>query len=458
MFHTDTIAAISTGMTSSGIGIVRISGQDAVEIADKVYDSRNGKKLADMPTHTIHYGYIRDGEEFLDEVLVMIMRAPRSFTAEDTVEINCHGGVYAMNRILELVIRMGARPAEPGEFTKRAFLNGRIDLSQAEAVIDVINARNEYALKSSVSQLKGSVLKAIREIREKILYHIAYIESALDDPEHISLDGYADQLESHTEQWKEKIESLIASSENGKRMKEGIRTVIVGKPNAGKSSLLNVLLGEERAIVTDIAGTTRDVLEEQMSLSGISLNIIDTAGIRNTEDVVEKIGVKKAKTYAKDADLIIYVVDSSTSLDENDEEIMELIRDRKAIVLLNKVDLDPVTTEETIRARLDKPVIPVSAKEEQGIDRLEQTVKDMFYDGKISFNDEIFITNMRQKAALSEALESLKQVIVSIQNQMPEDFFSIDLMNAYEELGSITGESVGEDLVNEIFSKFCMGK
>ena len=458
MFHTDTIAAISTGMTSSGIGIVRISGPDAVEIADKIYDSRNGKKLADMPTHTIHYGYIRDGEEFLDEVLVMLMRGPRSFTAEDTVEINCHGGVYAMNRILELVTRKGARLAEPGEFTKRAFLNGRIDLSQAEAVIDVINAKNEYALKSSVSQLKGSVLKAVREIREKIIYHIAYIESALDDPEHISLDGYPEQLEEQTEQWIEKITLLIASAENGKRMKEGIRTVIVGKPNAGKSSLLNVLLGEERAIVTDIAGTTRDVLEEQMSLSGISLNIIDTAGIRETEDVVEKIGVKKAKTYAKDADLVIYVVDSSTQLDENDEEIMELIRDRKAIVLLNKMDLDPVTTEEMIRERLDKPVIPISAKEEQGIDRLEQTVKDMFYDGNISFNDQIYITNMRQKAALSEALESLKQVMTSIQNQMPEDFFSIDLMNAYEELGSITGESVGEDLVNEIFSKFCMGK
>ena len=458
MFHTDTIAAISTGMTSSGIGIVRISGPDAVEIAEKVYDSRNGKKLADMPTHTIHYGYIRDGEEFLDEVLVMLMRGPRSFTAEDTVEINCHGGVYAMNRILELVTRKGARLAEPGEFTKRAFLNGRIDLSQAEAVIDVINAKNEYALKSSVSQLKGSVLKAVREIREKIIYHIAYIESALDDPEHISLDGYPEQLEEQTEQWIEKITLLIASAENGKRMKEGIRTVIVGKPNAGKSSLLNVLLGEERAIVTDIAGTTRDVLEEQMSLSGISLNIIDTAGIRETEDVVEKIGVKKAKTYAKDADLVIYVVDSSTQLDENDEEIMELIRDRKAIVLLNKMDLDPVTTEEMIRERLDKPVIPISAKEEQGIDRLEQTVKDMFYDGNLSFNDQIYITNMRQKAALSEALESLKQVMTSIQNQMPEDFFSIDLMNAYEELGSITGESVGEDLVNEIFSKFCMGK
>ena len=458
MFHTDTIAAISTGMTSSGIGIIRISGPDAIAIADKVYDSRSGKKLENMQTHTIHYGFIRDGEEFIDEVLVMLMRGPRSFTAEDTVEINCHGGVYAMNRILELVIRKGARPAQPGEFTKRAFLNGRIDLSQAEAVIDVINAKNEYALKSSVSQLKGSVLKVIKDIREKIIYHIAYIESALDDPEHISLDGYPEQLEEQVEQWKEKIRTLIASSENGKRMKEGIRTVIVGKPNAGKSSLLNVLLGEERAIVTDIAGTTRDVLEEQMSLSGISLNIIDTAGIRSTEDVVEKIGVKKAKTYARDADLIIYVVDSSTGLDENDEEIMEMIRDRKAIVLLNKMDLDCITTEEDIREHLDKPVIPVSAKEEQGIDRLEQTVKDMFYDGSISFNDEIYITNMRQKAALKEALDSLEQVSVSIQNQMPEDFFSIDLMNAYEELGSITGESVGEDLVNEIFSKFCMGK
>ena len=458
MFHTDTIAAISTGMTSSGIGIIRISGPDAIAIADKVYDSRSGKKLENMQTHTIHYGFIRDGEEFIDEVLVMLMKGPRSFTAEDTVEINCHGGVYAMNRILELVIRKGARPAQPGEFTKRAFLNGRIDLSQAEAVIDVINAKNEYALKSSVSQLKGSVLKVIKDIREKIIYHIAYIESALDDPEHISLDGYPEQLEEQVEQWKEKIRTLIASSENGKRMKEGIRTVIVGKPNAGKSSLLNVLLGEERAIVTDIAGTTRDVLEEQMSLSGISLNIIDTAGIRSTEDVVEKIGVKKAKTYARDADLIIYVVDSSTGLDENDEEIMEMIRDRKAIVLLNKMDLDCITTEEDIRKHLDKPVIPVSAKEEQGIDRLEQTVKDMFYDGSISFNDEIYITNMRQKAALKEALDSLEQVSVSIQNQMPEDFISIDLMNAYEELGSITGESVGEDLVNEIFSKFCMGK
>ncbi len=458
MFSSETIAAISTGMTSSGIGIVRISGEDAFEIADKVYYSKTGKKLSDMPTHTIQYGYIKDGDEFVDEVLVMLMRGPRTFTAEDTVEINCHGGIYAMNKILELIIRAGARCAEPGEFTKRAFLNGRIDLSQAEAVIDVINAKNEYALKSSVSQLKGSVLKVIKQIREKIIYHIAFIESALDDPEHISLEGYPEELREHVQEWKKTIKELIESSENGKRMKEGIKTVIVGKPNAGKSSLLNVLLGEERAIVTDIAGTTRDVLEEQINVHGISLNIIDTAGIRETEDIVEKIGVDKAKNYAKDADLIIYVADSSTELDENDREICEMIRDRKVIVLLNKMDLKQVTTEDMIRSMLDKTIIPISAKKEQGIDKLEKTLKDMFYNGNISFNDEIYISNLRQKAALEEAFTSLTQVLHSIDAAMPEDFFSIDLMNAYEELGSITGESVGEDLVNEIFSKFCMGK
>lgn len=455
---TDTIAAISTGMTNSGIGIVRISGEDAFAIADKMYYSKSGKKLVDMPSHTIQYGFIQDGGEMIDEVLVMLMKGPRSFTAEDTVEINCHGGVYAMKRILELAIKCGARPAQPGEFTKRAFLNGRIDLSQAEAVIDVINAKNEYALKSSVSQLKGSVLKVIKEIREKLIYEIAFIESALDDPEHISLDGYPQRLSEIINGIKQELSSLIESAENGKRMKEGIKTVIVGKPNAGKSSLLNLLIGEERAIVTDIAGTTRDILEEQINVHGISLNIIDTAGIRDTEDVVEKIGVNKAKSYAKDADLIIYVVDSSTPLDENDYEIIELIRDRKAIVLLNKVDLTMVTTEELLKEKIEKQIIPVSAKEEQGIDCLENALKEMFYDGEISFNDQIYITNVRQKAALIEAKESLEKVEESILMDMPEDFFSIDLMSAYEALGSITGESVGEDLVNEIFSKFCMGK
>lgn len=458
MIKTDTIAAISTGMTSSGIGIVRISGEEAFAIADKMYVSRTGKKLSSMPSHTIQYGFIADGEDTVDEVLVMLMRAPRSFTAEDTVEINCHGGVYAMKRILELAVKCGARCAEPGEFTKRAFLNGRIDLSQAEAVIDVIQAKNEYALKSSVSQLRGSVLKVIQELRSKIIYEIAFIESALDDPEHISLENYPQKLESKVSDMKDLLKKLIASSENGKRMREGIKTVIIGKPNAGKSSLLNLLLGEERAIVTDIAGTTRDTLEEQITIHGISLNIIDTAGIRETDDTVEKIGVKKAKTSAEEADLILYVVDSSSAFDENDEQILDLIKDRKTIILLNKIDLQSVTTEYMIKEKTDKPIIPISAKEETGLDLLEDTIKDLFYNGKISFNDEIYITNMRQKAALENAFLSLCKVQESIEMCMPEDFFSIDLMSAYEELGSITGESVGEDLVNEIFGRFCMGK
>lgn len=458
MIKTDTIAAISTGMTSSGIGIVRISGEEAFAIADKMYVSRTGKKLSSMPSHTIQYGFIADGEDTVDEVLVMLMRAPRSFTAEDTVEINCHGGVYAMKRILEIAVKCGARCAEPGEFTKRAFLNGRIDLSQAEAVIDVIQAKNEYALKSSVSQLRGSVLKVIQELRSKIIYEIAFIESALDDPEHISLENYPQKLESKVSDMKDLLKKLIASSENGKRMREGIKTVIIGKPNAGKSSLLNLLLGEERAIVTDIAGTTRDTLEEQITIHGISLNIIDTAGIRETDDTVEKIGVKKAKTSAEEADLILYVVDSSSAFDENDEQILDLIKDRKTIILLNKIDLQSVTTEYMIKEKTDKPIIPISAKEETGLDLLEDTIKDLFYNGKISFNDEIYITNMRQKAALENAFSSLCKVQESIEMCMPEDFFSIDLMSAYEELGSITGESVGEDLVNEIFGRFCMGK
>lgn len=455
----DTIAAISTAMSASGIGIVRMSGSEVFEIIDRIYQSKGKKKkLSQVATHTIHYGYIMDGSEMVDEVLVMVMRGPRSFTAEDTIEINCHGGVYAMKRILETVIKNGARPADPGEFTKRAFLNGRMDLSQAEAVIDVINAKNEYALKSSVSQLRGSVMEVIKEIREQIIYHIAFIESALDDPEHISLDGYGDELQKVNDQLIGKLEKLIASSEDGKMIKEGIRTVIVGKPNAGKSSLLNILVGEDRAIVTDIAGTTRDTLEETIQIHGISLNIVDTAGIRSTEDVVEKIGVSRAKEYAKDADLIIYVVDSSTELDENDSEIIELLRNKKAIILLNKTDLPMVTSEEMLKERLDKPVIPISAKENKGIDYLETTLKEMFFHGEISFNDEVYITNIRHKTALADALAALKQVRESVEMGMPEDFYSIDLMSAYEELGGIIGESVGEDLVNEIFSKFCMGK
>ena len=456
---TDTIAAIATAMSNSGIGIVRISGDEALEVADRIFRPKKGsRKVSDMETHTIHYGYVVDGEEVVDEVMLLIMKAPRSYTCEDTIEIDCHGGVLVMKKILETVLKYGARPAEPGEFTKRAFLNGRIDLSQAESVIDVINAQNELALKSSVSQLQGAVLEKIKDIRAVVLHEIAFIESALDDPEHVSLDGYPKQLHGIMSDAHAKVKKLLDSSDNGKMLKEGINTAIVGKPNAGKSSLLNILVGEERAIVTEIAGTTRDILQEQIQIGGIGLNVIDTAGIRDTEDIVEKIGVNKSREYIEKADLIIYVVDSYTELDENDQEIIEAIQDKKAIVLLNKSDLDAKTDATVLEKRLNKPILSISAKNNTGIHELEKLIEEMFFSGKLSFNDEVYITNIRQKNALAEAESSLKMVLQSIDDGMPEDFFTIDMMNDYEVLGTIIGESVGEDLVNEIFSKFCMGK
>lgn len=454
-----TIAAISTAMSASGIGIVRMSGPESMDVISRIYRSKNGgKNIKEVKSHTIHYGYIFDGEEVVDEVLVMVMRAPRTYTGEDTVEIDCHGGVYAMKKVLETVLRNGAQIAEPGEFTKRAFLNGRLDLSQAEAVMDVIQAKSAVALKSSLQQLKGSVLRAIKEIRSSILYQIAFIESALDDPEHISLEGYPEKLRKIVDEEYEKVETLLKSADDGRMIQEGIKTVILGKPNAGKSSLLNFLVGEDRAIVTDIAGTTRDTLEEYISLHGINLRIVDTAGIRETEDVVEKIGVGKAKKMAEDADLILYVVDSSLPLDENDREIMELLGGRKSIVIYNKTDLESVVDIKELKEKTGSPVIPVSVVEETGITELEETIKKMFFRGEISFDDEVYITNARHKTALEEALESLKMVRESIETGMSEDFFSIDLMSAYESLGKIVGESVGEDLVNEIFSRFCVGK
>lgn len=469
--QTDTIAAIATAVSDSGIGIIRISGSDALLVADKVYRSpKNQKKLSQAASHTIHYGYIYDEDELIDEVMVAVMRSPHSYTTEDTVEINCHGGILVMNRILETVLHHGARLAQPGEFTKRAFLNGRIDLSKAEAVMDLIHSKNEFAMKTSVNQLKGSVSAKVRSLREDILYEIAFIESALDDPEHISLEGYPDKLMAKTRGLSQELKKLIDSADNGKMLKDGIRTVILGKPNAGKSSLLNVLVGEDKAIVTSVAGTTRDVLEESIKLHGIGLNMIDTAGIRDTEDEVEKIGVEKARKYANQADLVIYVVDSSRELDENDEEIIELIRDKKVIVLLNKTDLEPVVTEEQIKDKFREiyegeekhddslHVIRTSTKDNTGIDEFEKTIQDMFFAGRIAVNDDIYITNQRHKEALVEAYDSLKMVQKSLEDEMPEDFYSIDLMSAYAALGRIIGEEVGEDLVNEIFSKFCMGK
>ena len=458
----DTIAAIATGMTSSGIGIIRISGNKAIEVADKIVRIKNKKlRLSEAETHTIHYGYVYDlNENILDEVMVSLMRAPKSFTAEDTVEINCHGGIFIMNRIMELVIKNGARLAEPGEFTKRAFLNGRIDLSEAEAVMDLISSKNEMALKSSVKQLRGAVYDTIEKMRQALIYEIAFIESALDDPEHINLSGYPEKLSKKTDELLKAVGKLLASADNGKIVKEGINTVIVGKPNAGKSSLLNLLAGEEKAIVTDVAGTTRDILEENIRLNGISLNIIDTAGIRFTEDTIEKIGVEKAKKYASEADLIIYVVDSSVDFDESDDEILDMIKNKKCIVLLNKTDLPPRISENDLKEILNDEtvVIKTSIKDNTGIDEFENTVKSMFFNGNVAFNDEVMITNMRHKEALKDAYESLLEVKKSLENNMPEDFYSIDLMSAYTSLGLIIGEEVEEDLVNEIFSKFCMGK
>lgn len=457
---TDTIAAIATALSPSGIGIIRISGEEALEVANRIFKAKSGKSILEMASHTVHYGHIYDGDEIIDEVMVLLMKAPNSFTMEDTVEIDCHGGVYVMNRILQTVLKNGARLSEPGEFTKRAFLNGRIDLTKAEAIMDLIQSKNEAARKNSMTHLKGDLYRKIKALREDIIYEIAFIESALDDPEHISLDGFHERLSGKSANIIKEIEKLLNSADNGRLIKEGIHTVIVGKPNAGKSSFLNLLLGEDRAIVTDIAGTTRDTLEESVYLDGMTLNLIDTAGIRDTEDVVEKIGVNKAKEALEKADLMVYIVDSSVSLDESDREIIALLDTSKTIVLLNKSDLDVVVSEEDIKKIIGEApdFLTISAKEKEGLDAFTALIKEKFFNGEISFDDEVTISSLRQKEALSSALHSMKMVQQSLIDDMPEDFYSIDLMNAYACLGEIIGEEVGEDLVNEIFSKFCMGK
>lgn len=470
MHHTDTIAAIATGMTDSGIGIIRVSGEDAVLIGSRLFRTPSGKYiLNNVDSHTFHYGYIVDKVQnqsddwknhIIDEVMIVVMKAPRSYTGEDTVEIQCHGGVLMMQKILSAVVDAGARLAEPGEFSKRAFLNGRMDLSRAEAVMDVIHSQNEYALRSSVDQLKGKLSEEVKTLRDQIIYEIAFIESALDDPEHISLEGYSDTLFDRLRDISVILKKLIDSSEDGKLIREGINTVIVGKPNAGKSSLLNVLVGEERAIVTDIAGTTRDILQETIKLHGISLNITDTAGIRNTNDIVEKIGVEKALQYVENSDLVLYVVDISVELDENDRKIISMLNNKKVIVLLNKSDLSMVADEEQLKSILPENarIIKTSFVDNRGMDELEDTVRDMFFNGQFKSDHEVVITNIRHKEALQEAFHSLKLVEKSISDGMPEDFYSIDLMSAYASLGRIIGEEVDDDLVEEIFSKFCLGK
>lgn len=459
MFQKDTIAAIATGMTNAGIGIIRISGDESIQIADLIFKAKNPKKtLKTTKSYSALFGNICDGDTVLDEAICLVMRSPNSYTTEDVVEIQCHGGIVMLRRILDLVLRSGARAAEPGEFTKRAFLGGRIDITQAESVMDMIHAKNELAAKSSISQLKGSLSLRIREIRNMILNQIAFIESALDDPENYSLDGYAEELKTKLEAIIKEVHHLIDTAQEGKMIKEGIRTVILGKPNAGKSSLLNVLVGENRAIVTDIAGTTRDTLEEDVMIQGIPLKLIDTAGIHETVDIVEKIGVDKAMESVNQADLVFYVVDGAKPLDADDMRIMELLKDKKAIILMNKMDMKQIVDKLCITSKIDAPVVEISAKTGEGMEELYELIQRMFFHGRLSMNDEVYITNLRHKQALTDAEQSLLQVVNSIDAGMPEDFLSIDLMTAYEQLGAILGESLDDDLANEIFDKFCMGK
>ena len=490
---TDTIAAISTALSDSGIGIIRVSGSEALSSVNRIFvNAKYERKLLGYKTHTIHYGYIVDYDyickyddlhanidfsegklsedvrnHILDEVMVSVMKGPHSFTKEDVVEINCHGGVMMVKKILENVIKTGVRVAEPGEFTKRAFLNGRIDLSEAEAVMDIIHSKSEFALKNSVKQLKGSLSQKIKELRSKMIYEIAYIESALDDPEHYDLTEYPEELRKKVLFIQDDIAKLIDSFENGKVWSEGINTVIVGKPNAGKSSLLNAIVGTDRAIVTDIPGTTRDTIEENVMFQGINLHMIDTAGIRNTEDTVEKIGVQKSIDHIENADLVLYVVDSSVPLSEEDMDIMNLVKNRKCIVLLNKNDLEQIVSENVIREMFSNidanafenvHIISSSTMKENGMDAFSKLLSDLFINGYVKMNDEVVITNIRHKEALIASEESLQKVLESIDMCMPEDFFSIDLMSAYSSLGYIIGEEVGDDLVQEIFTKFCMGK
>jgi len=456
---TDTIAAISTGTGStSGIGIIRLSGDKSIEIVDKMFISKSKKRLEELESYKASYGIISDNGNIIDEAIVLVMRAPHSYTTEDVVEIQSHGGTYVLRKILEVVLKNGAKLAEPGEFTKRAFLNGRLDLSQAEAVMDIISSTNSYAHKMSINQLEGGLSKKIRQLRATILENTALIEAALDDPEHFDLSEYEGKISQDVDNLVDSLNQLLITSDNGKIYKDGINTVILGKPNAGKSSLLNLLSGQDRAIVTDIEGTTRDALCEQIILDGIILKLIDTAGIRETKDFVEQLGVKKSFEYADVADLIIYVVDSSKKLDENDEKILDYIKDKKAIILLNKQDLESIIGIEEFKGFDKKYIVPISVKSQEGLQELSSLIKEMFINGEVNANEEAFLTNVRQKEAIKDAYESILLVKESINNNMPEDCYTIDFLNAYEKLGLIIGESVSDDLANEIFSKFCMGK
>ena len=459
----DTIAAISTAMAPSGIGIVRVSGPAAIAVADRLFTAKKGRTLAEAESHTIHYGHIAEGETLLDEVLVSVLRAPRTYTREDVVEIHCHGGMLVLQRVLEATLRAGARLAQPGEFTKRAFLNGRIDLSQAEAVMDLIASGNRSAADSALSQLGGVMRRRVTALREAVLHECAFIEAALDDPEHYDMDGYAPTLREKLEAVRQDIATLLATADEGRILKEGVATVILGRPNVGKSTLLNLLAGSERAIVTEIAGTTRDVLEEQVVLSGVPLRIMDTAGLRETGDTVEQIGVARAKAAAKAADLILYVLNSAEIRSEEDaanlRELAGAGNHTPVILILNKWDLKTQLPEEEAQALLPgAPLVKMAARDGHGLQTLGALVRERFFRGEILENTEVYITNIRHKEALQEAADAIARTLQSIDDGMPEDVYTVDLMDAYGALGEIIGEEVGEDLIERIFKEFCMGK
>ncbi|MCR4908434.1 MAG: tRNA uridine-5-carboxymethylaminomethyl(34) synthesis GTPase MnmE [Lachnospiraceae bacterium] len=460
MEKNDTIAAIATGLSPAGIGIIRISGSQAFNIAEEIFKGKNGKSksVSSYPTHTVHYGFIHDGNELIDEVMLLIMRSPKSYTTENTVELQCHGGVFSLKRVLKTVLKHGARLAEPGEFTKRAFLNGRIDLSQSEAVMDFISSENEFARKNSLFALKGALSEKIEALREKIVHESAWIESAIDDPEHYSLENYSENLENKLTGFMEEIDALYRSFETGKIMQEGIKVSIVGRPNTGKSSLFNALTGVEDAIVTDIPGTTRDLITTRVSYQGITLNFTDTAGIHDTKDPVETIGIARSKKALDEADLVLFVTDASEDLEKEDMELADMLSGKRTILVLNKIDIEQKVKEEAFEEHIFSGSVPVSAKTGEGINALLELIFLLFIGGTLPKGEEIVITRERQAGALLRANESLGQVKKSIELKMTEDFFTSDLMDAYRALGEIIGVETGDDLADTIFRDFCMGK
>ena len=459
MFIDDTIAAIATAPGEGGIGIIRISGEKSLQVANSIFKSISGKKIEEYNTRTLIYGHIVDNDKVIDEVLVAFMKGPNSYTTEDVIEINCHGGFISVKKILELILSKDVRLADQGEFTKRAFLNGRIDLAQAEAIIDVINAKTDMAHTVAQSQLEGSLSKKIKDLRFNVTEILAQITVSLDFPdedvEHITYNA----LKEKTIDLQKEINKLYDTSESGKILRDGLKTVIVGKPNVGKSSLLNAILGENRAIVTDIPGTTRDVIEEFVNIKGIPLKIVDTAGIRETEDVVERIGVEKSREFFSAADLSIVVLDSSRSLDPEDMEILESVQPNKTIVLLNKTDLDRVIDLDKIKEYIaEENIIEISALQHEGIEKIHDKIEEMVFAGTVRNSSDLVVTNSRHKDALYKAKQSIEDALNAIESYMPLDFVEVDFKNIWDYLGYINGDTVTEDLLDTIFSNFCIGK